>query len=93
MNTTELIQLIEPNEISALLAEMYGHGLTLYRWRLSPTGKEKLGRPFILRAKGYRTKEVIIGDFPTIPFLLDCGWLCSHVLIHEVMRKVKEFRE
>ena len=93
MDTIELIQLIEPNEISAILAEMHAQNLTLYRWRLSPTGTEKLGRPFILRAKGYRSKEVIIGGFPTIPQLLGYGWLCSHILIHEVMQKVKDFRE
>lgn len=92
MNAVELIQYIDPQGIQELLAQAKKSGLTPYKWRLSPTGSTKLGRPFILRAKT-ESGESIIGDFPTIPMLLESKWLINHVLTHLIIEKLRNFNK
>jgi len=90
MNVPELIQLVEPNAIHELLAAMKANNITPYKWRIAPTGSTKLGRIFVLRAETHRG-EAILGGFPTIPYLIDQGWLACHVLTGVVSEKVKSF--
>jgi len=88
MSTTELIQLICPDEVSTYLALMHKEGLTPYKWRLSSTGAKGRGRIFMLRGKSKEHGEAVIMDFPTIDEIVRTGWVGPHLVMSIVKESV-----